>query len=46
MDAMKAKKRKEKKVAPCKVCKGFAVPARRVKSVARNARGQFRRSKG
>jgi len=37
------KKRKGAKVTPCRKCKGFGVPARRVKSVARDARGRFKR---
>lgn len=36
-------KKAKRKVAPCKKCKGFSVPARRVKSVARNAKGRFTR---
>lgn len=30
------------RVTPCTACKGFAVPGRRVKSVARDARGRFK----
>ncbi len=40
----KPAKRKPRKVAPCKKCKGFEVPGRRVKAVARNARGRFTRA--
>lgn len=29
------------KVTPCKACKGFTVPGRKVASVARNAAGRF-----
>ena len=36
-------KAKKRKVAPCKKCKGFSIPGRLVKSVARNAQGQFKR---
>ena len=36
-------KTKRKKVAPCKKCRGFTVPARRVASVARDARGRFKK---
>lgn len=37
------KKAAKKRVAPCKACKGFSVPARRVKSVARAANGRFKK---
>jgi hypothetical protein len=37
-----AKKPKKKKT-PCDKCKGFSVPARSVKTVARNGKGQFKR---
>lgn len=40
---MSKSKPKKRKVAPCAKCRGFAVPARRVKSVARDARGRFKR---
>ena len=30
------------RVTPCTACKGFSVPGRRVKSVARDARGRFK----
>lgn len=30
-----------KKKTPCKHCAGFMVPARSVKSVARNSKGRF-----
>ena len=33
--------KKKRKVAPCGKCKGFDVPGRRVKSVARAANGRF-----
>ncbi len=36
-------KKAKRKVAPCNKCKGFAIPARRVKSVARDAKGRFKR---
>lgn len=36
-------KAKKRKVAPCTRCKGFGIPGRQVKSVARNAKGQFKR---
>lgn len=36
--------KKKRKVAPCSKCKGHSIPARRVKSVARNAKGQFKRA--
>lgn len=34
--------KKKRKVAPCAKCKGFTVPPRRVKSVARDSRGRFK----
>lgn len=40
---MATKKPKRRKVAPCKKCKGFTVPPRRVQSVARDANGRFKR---
>lgn len=35
-------KAKRRKVSPCAKCKGFDVPSRRVKAVARDARGRFK----
>lgn len=35
-------KAKKRRVAPCTKCKGFAIPARKVKHVNRNAKGQFK----
>ena len=32
---------KRKKVTPCTKCKGFGIPGRHVKSVARSAAGRF-----
>ena len=40
---MATTKTKKRKIAPCTKCKGFAIPGRLVKSVARNAKGQFKR---
>ena len=37
------KKATKRRQAPCNKCKGFAVPARRVKAVARDARGRFKK---
>ena len=34
--------KKKKRVAPCSKCKGFAIPGRRVKSVARDSKGRFK----
>jgi hypothetical protein len=39
-----ATKAKKRKVAPCNKCKGFTVPGRRVKTVARAANGRFKRA--
>lgn len=36
-------KKAKRRVAPCNKCKGHTVPARRVKSVKRNALGRFKR---
>lgn len=36
-------KAKKRKVAPCTKCKGFSIPGRQVKTVARNSKGQFKR---
>jgi hypothetical protein len=33
----------KRRQTPCHKCKGFTVPARRVKHVARDARGRFKR---
>lgn len=33
---------KKRKVSPCTKCKGFNVPPRRVKSVARDGKGRFK----
>lgn len=38
-------KAKKRKVSPCTKCKGHTVPARRVATVARDARGRFRKGK-
>lgn len=41
--AKPARKAARKKVAPCRACKGFTVPSRTVKKVARDSRGRFAR---
>jgi hypothetical protein len=40
---MATKRRKSKTKSPCRTCKGFSVPARRVRSVARDPKGRFRK---
>jgi len=39
--AKKTAAKKARKVAPCRKCKGFNVPGRRVQAVARDKRGRF-----
>jgi hypothetical protein len=43
--AARKTKPKRRKVAPCKACKGYTVPARKVPKVARDARGRFKRTR-
>lgn len=43
MAAKKKAKNQRSGAAPCEACKGFAIPARRVRAVARKANGQFKK---
>ena len=36
------KKQVKKRVSPCSKCKGFDIPGRREKSVARDSKGRFK----
>lgn len=47
MASKKKRPTKAKKTgsAPCNKCAGFAVPGRKVKSVARDAKGRFKRAR-